>query len=244
MASARNDKSGRTDHPGSSEDAPPARRRAIRSPLAIVLFLACLAGALAADLVTKHVVFETLLSDPRHQARARTLRGTTIDGRRTTTREILAIFKTGTWAGVRFKLQTNKGIVFGTELHKSQKTHRMIVAAATILTVTLAFLFFATSEARAWSVHAALGCILGGALGNLYDRLFSIVTVPGFAPAEYQVRDFIDCAQLYYPWVFNVADILLVVGVGMLILHWIRTGRRRPTRGQAGSGASDPSRTR
>ena len=66
-------------------------------------------------------------------------------------------------------------------------------------------------------MHAALAFILAGALGNLYDRLFGAVSIPGFEPIRYQVRDFIDCSELYYRWVFNVADMLLVIGVAMLI---------------------------
>ena len=86
--------------------------------------------------------------------------------------------------------------------------------------------FFATSAAGARWIHAALAMILSGAVGNFYDRMISRVSIPGVAePITRQVRDFLDFSQLRvlglnYPYIFNVADVFLVVGVAMLMLHW------------------------
>jgi len=87
--------------------------------------------------------------------------------------------------------------------------------------------FFAVSQADAWLMHIALALVLGGALGNLYDRLFSVVVLPGYEPIRYQVRDFIDCSELYYRWVFNVADTWLVIGAGLLAAHWLAMAIRQ-----------------
>ena len=54
---------------------------------------------------------------------------------------------------------------------------------------------------------AALGLILGGTIGNLFDR----VVFNG-------VRDFLYFYRIDWP-VFNVADCCLVVGAGMLLVH-------------------------
>lgn len=55
----------------------------------------------------------------------------------------------------------------------------------------------------------ALACINAGIVGNLYDRLFN----------EGRVRDFIDVYVGSYHWpTFNVADSLLCIGVGILML--------------------------
>ena len=49
----------------------------------------------------------------------------------------------------------------------------------------------------------------------------------GIEPIRYHVRDFIDCSEVPLPlgfryvWIFNVADVLLVVGVGILLVHWL-----------------------
>ena len=53
----------------------------------------------------------------------------------------------------------------------------------------------------------ALGLILGGTIGNLYDRL-----VFG------GVRDFLYFYKIEWP-VFNVADCCLVVGAGVLLVQ-------------------------
>ena len=79
-------------------------------------------------------------------------------------------------------------------------------------------------------LHVALAFVLAGALGNLYDRLWSQVRLPGDGVIKYEVRDFIDCSGLYYPWVFNVADVLLVVGVAMLLLHSFLAERKAKKR--------------
>lgn len=49
--------------------------------------------------------------------------------------------------------------------------------------------------------------IVGGALGNLYDRV-----------AYGYVIDFLDFSGLWFPWVFNVADMAINVGIACLIL--------------------------
>jgi len=56
---------------------------------------------------------------------------------------------------------------------------------------------------------AAMACLNAGILGNLYDRLFN----------DGRVRDFIDVYVGDYHWpTFNVADSLLCIGVGLLIV--------------------------
>ncbi len=58
-------------------------------------------------------------------------------------------------------------------------------------------------------IHIALGLFTGGILGNLYDRIFN----------DGMVRDFIDVyiGNKHWP-TFNVADGLLCIGVGLLII--------------------------
>jgi signal peptidase II len=56
----------------------------------------------------------------------------------------------------------------------------------------------------------ALGLITAGALGNLYDRA-----------THGQVRDFILMLEHYWPYIFNIADVLLCIGVPLLMICWI-----------------------
>jgi signal peptidase II len=69
----------------------------------------------------------------------------------------------------------------------------------------------------------ALGLVLGGALGNLIDRIFR---APGVG-----VGHVVDMISVFAPYgdafpVFNLADSALVIGVGLAILLEL-TGRRR-----------------
>lgn len=80
---------------------------------------------------------------------------------------------------------------------------------------------------RAWAI--GFGLMLGGAITHLLDRLFR---EPGFARGH--VVDFID----YGPFVGNVADIALVVGVALI---FVLSLRNVPMSGPAASATADPS---
>ncbi|MGE5564540.1 MAG: signal peptidase II [Parcubacteria group bacterium] len=65
----------------------------------------------------------------------------------------------------------------------------------------------------------AVGLIMGGAVGNAIDR------------ARFgAVADFLDFHQLYFPWVFNVADSAITVGVVLLLLDSVLSERRAKVR--------------
>jgi signal peptidase II len=62
-----------------------------------------------------------------------------------------------------------------------------------------------------------IGMIIGGAIGNnLIDRVMY-----GY------VVDFIDVSRLYFPWVFNVADSGISVGVALLLLDSFLYGEKK-----------------
>ena len=80
------------------------------------------------------------------------------------------------------------------------------VAQSAIIVVILAFLWKVGESARLSRV--ALALVLGGAAGNLYDRLLH-----GY------VTDFLDFYLATYHWpAFNVADSAITTGAGLLIL--------------------------
>jgi signal peptidase II len=62
----------------------------------------------------------------------------------------------------------------------------------------------------------ALGLIIGGAVGNLIDRARVGAVV-----------DFLDFTGLHFPWVFNVADCGVTVGVALVLLDSL-VERKKP----------------
>lgn len=104
--------------------------------------------------------------------------------------------------------------------------------AALAIAIVLAVVVFRTRAARLDAL--ALGAIAGGAIGNGIDRMFH------FAGSGTGVVDFI---KINYPWggswpTFNIADVLIAVGVVLLILRNLR-GRGKPAPGDGPERASD-----
>ncbi len=170
---------------------------ACRSGWAAGTFLGVVGLGTAADLLSKHYAFAALGSSSRRSV------------------EVMGDF-------LRFTLSANKGIVFGIDVPA------WLVLAATLGAIVVVLLLFATSSSRSRGLHVALGMVLAGSLGNAYDRLFGQVRLPGEAAVRTgQVRDFIDVNLYFMRWpVFNVADVLLVVGVFLIVLHLLRESRR------------------
>ncbi len=192
-------------------------------PRAIFLFVSLAVAGLAADLLSKHYVFKSMLADPSLPERIEMI--DTISKVKLSTRQMLNYLQIqrAVWGDVKFTLSTNPGVIFGLPMP------RLAIAGATVLTIALVVYFFAASDGRAYWLQSAMALILGGALGNFYDRLLVKVFLPvaGFEPIRYHVRDFVDCSAVPLPfgfeyvWIFNVADVLLVIGVGILLIQWL-----------------------
>lgn len=107
------------------------------------------------------------------------------------------------------------------------------ILAAVAVVVIIVIVRFAR-RLRSWQWAVALGLVVGGAGGNLTDRLFR---APG--PLRGGVVDFISVfSPDGHPWpIFNVADSCLVVGVIIAVLLEL-TGRRMDGT-RAGRGADD-----
>ena len=77
-------------------------------------------------------------------------------------------------------------------------------------------LIYALRNVTSTTIGLALGLILGGALGNGIDRVRL-----GW------VVDFLDFSGFHFPWIFNVADSAINVGVALLLYHFLMD--RKPT---------------
>lgn len=98
----------------------------------------------------------------------------------------------------------NKGAAFG--ILQGQMWLFFIVTIAVVVFVV----YYINKHAKESKLLGiSLGLVLGGALGNFIDRLF-----------RGEVVDFVDVYIFTYDFaIFNVADMALVIGVGVLILQ-------------------------
>ncbi|MEO1015096.1 MAG: signal peptidase II [Pseudomonadota bacterium] len=101
----------------------------------------------------------------------------------------------------------NYGMSFG--LLAGGLASRLFLSMVTIGIVAALIVWLGRLDRRI--AATAVGFIAGGALGNLYDRI-----------SYGYVVDFLDFSGLYFPWVFNVADAAINVGVAFLLLDaWL-----------------------
>ena len=119
----------------------------------------------------------------------------------------------------------NEGALFG----MGQGKVPIFATMSTIAALAICYWVFFGGGAQDRWLTVCLGMILGGILGNLYDR----VGMPGlewnFPPARvgepvHAVRDWIHFkveGLIDFP-VFNIADSLLVCGVTLLVWHTYR----------------------
>ncbi|MBF0487119.1 MAG: signal peptidase II [Nitrospirae bacterium] len=100
----------------------------------------------------------------------------------------------------------NKGSAFG--LFQSWGNKPFIILSAAVLIIIACLLIFGTKD------MFALSLILGGAAGNMTGRI-----VTG------SVVDFLDFYYGKYHWpAFNVADMALTCGIGLMIISHFRRG--------------------
>ena len=196
--------------------------RAWRSPLAWLVLIGVLALGLSLDLSLKYWSFT-------HVAHAEFKDGQLNIPPHAPVRIIPGV--------LNLHLVKNEGAVFGIGANQ-----RMFFVVFTIGALAAALLVFARWTGRGASLaHVAIGLILAGGLGNLYDRLrFSVVRdfmhmLPGWKlPWGWHWPG---GSTEIFPWVFNVADVMLLFGMGMLMLHINRAEKRRKLADAAASQA-------
>ena len=106
--------------------------------------------------------------------------------------------------GLDLTMVWNRGVTFGL-LSGSGDWHHIVLAIAAA--AVAAFLLRWMAKAETTLVAVALGAVIGGAVGNVIDRLrFGAVV------------DFIDAHAWDWHWyIFNIADAGIVCGVAVLV---------------------------
>ena len=105
---------------------------------------------------------------------------------------------------LNFTLNWNTGIAFGLLSFNASLIYHLISALILLIIIYLIYLMVKSDKFE----KIIFSLIIGGALGNLYDRL-----------NYYAVPDFIDFHLGSFHWfTFNFADIFISVGIIMIIL--------------------------
>lgn len=115
---------------------------------------------------------------------------------------------------VRFTLSYNQNAAMGIELGGEQR--RLVLSLLTITAlVVLGFLYYSSRPSERLRV-IGVALVIGGAVGNLYDRLRSSAGVVDFIDVGVRSVRF---------WTFNVADMGITVGAVFLLLALGQWGR-------------------
>ena len=114
----------------------------------------------------------------------------------------------------------NTGTAFGFMNAADFPSKTVILSCVAVAALVALAMYAASIPAEQWLARTGLALILGGAAGNLIDRI-----------ATGYVVDFVD---LYWSgwhfWAFNVADASITVGVALMILDLLGTGSRHVSR--------------
>ncbi|MBK9031324.1 MAG: signal peptidase II [Myxococcales bacterium] len=124
-----------------------------------------------------------------------------------------------------WRLSFNPGSAFG--LFDSQDGARVFLSIVGILAVAAMVFMVKKAKDEQRLLAIALGLVAGGAVGNLLDRMyFGVVT--DFVLWHYHAKE--------WP-VFNVADVALVIGVGMMFFDVGGDGKQDKAKRQAKAAA-------
>ena len=107
---------------------------------------------------------------------------------------------------LNFFLIWNTGIGFGIASIEANIFYHIITAIILVINFILIFFLLRTKGVSAY----LLALIIGGSLGNLFDRIY-----------YYAVPDFIDLHFGNFHWfVFNIADISISIGIiGLIVIE-------------------------
>ena len=107
----------------------------------------------------------------------------------------------------------NEGIAFGLLSFHKKNFYDLLTFLITIIIFVIIYITYKSSGFKKYS----LLIILGGALGNLFDRIYYKA-----------VPDFIDFHIENYHWfIFNIADIFITIGVIFMILFEVTENNKK-----------------
>ena len=119
----------------------------------------------------------------------------------------------------------NRGVSFGFFDGNSPLNQWLLSFVALAITATL--VIWLTRTNKPW-VAVALGLIIGGAIGNVIDRLADGAVVDFLDFSGPWFGTYIGGFPLGFPWVFNIADAGITVGALLLFFDQFLMSRSKP----------------
>jgi signal peptidase II len=110
---------------------------------------------------------------------------------------------------------TGAFLSFGNSLPQPVRLILLTILPALVLAVAFIFLLF--KKNLSWSTGLGLCFIIGGGIGNIYDRIvYGSVT-------DFMHIDFV----IFQTGIFNMADVSIMVGTGLVLLESLGKGNTR-----------------
>ncbi len=110
----------------------------------------------------------------------------------------------------------NRGVSFGLFANDSDVGRWVLIGLQVAVVIALVVWLWRVRERFP---AAAIGLVLGGAIGNIIDRVH---------PGRRAVADFFDFHVAGYHWpAFNIADCAIVIGVALLLFDSLFGGRKQ-----------------
>lgn len=111
----------------------------------------------------------------------------------------------------------NTGVAFGLFAANGHDLHTLVLSLVGLFALSVVLVYFWRTPAEDRLLLVALSLVLGGAVGNLADRI-----------AGGAVTDFIDVYVGTYHWhTFNVADSAITIGLGLMAWDALRSRGER-----------------
>ena len=190
----------------------------------VTLMVTTLLG-LAADLASKEIAFRNIAGTPVAIDREAVISTSNLGNLIPFHRPIVVVPNV-----LDFTLVLNPGAVFG--IGAGKRWFFVLFTAIAVVFATALFARWTRAKDR-WA-HVAIGLVVSGGLGNLYDRLLYAC-----------VRDFIhplpgvrlpfgwsypfasgQAAREVWPYVSNLADLWLIIGIVILVIYTWKSGAR------------------
>jgi lipoprotein signal peptidase len=130
-----------------------------------------------------------------------------------------------------WRLSMNPGSAFGL-FASNQEMARIFLSIVGIIAVGGMLWMLRKARPDQRILHWALALVAGGAIGNLIDRIYYgyVTDFILWHVGSYDART----QRWAHEWpVFNVADVVLVVGVGLMFIDIQKEGRREKAKGKA-----------